>query len=240
MAFAVADRVREQVSAFAGGTGAVTLPVVAVSGCQTFLAGWGASGTGWYCLVIGNQWETGFGTLNAGGTTLTRTTPKNGSSGAGVAVNFSAGTMDCTGVIPASALQNLLEVQNATVTPVWTGGGTPPAIGNGTISARVERIGKCLKVDINLTMGSTTTYGNGNWSFSLPSPWNSASIVVSNGVARMLRTGVAYHIGVAQIPGTAAIDIVSENAGGGWSATAPATWGTNDVLTISIIYPVVA
>ncbi len=107
MAVGFADRVREQVSGFAGGTGALTLPVTAASGCQTFLAGWGASGTGPYCIVIGSQWEVGYGTINAGGTSLTRTTPKNGSSGAGVAVNFSAGTADCFGDAGAYLLQFL-------------------------------------------------------------------------------------------------------------------------------------
>ncbi len=122
MAYGLNDRVREQVSAFAGGTGAVTLPVVAVSGFQTFLSGWGASGTGEYCLVIGAQWETGIGTLNAGGTTLTRTITYNGSSGAGVAVNFSAGTMDCFGDIPAELAQHLnireITVSSATTTDI--------------------------------------------------------------------------------------------------------------------------
>lgn len=103
MAFAIADRVREQAS-FAGGTGAITLTATPVSGFQSFLSGWGASGTGWYCISIGAQWETGLGTLNAGGTTLTRTTVYSGSSGAGVAVNFSSGVVDCTGVIPASRI----------------------------------------------------------------------------------------------------------------------------------------
>lgn len=118
MAYGMDDRVREQVSAFAGGTGAVTLPNVAVSGFQTFLGGWGASGTGEYCLVIGAQWETGFGTLNAGGTQLTRTTVYDGTSGAGVAVNFSAGVMDCFGALPAELAHflNMLEISVASAT----------------------------------------------------------------------------------------------------------------------------
>ncbi len=132
MAYGLNDRVREQVSAFAGGTGAVTLPVAAVSGFQTFLSGWGASGTGEYCLVIGSQWEAGFGTLNAGGTTLTRTTTYNGSSGAGVAVNFSPGTMDCFGDIPAELAQHLnmreITVASATTCDIGAVSGSSIAI----------------------------------------------------------------------------------------------------------------
>jgi hypothetical protein len=107
MAVGISDRVREQASGFLGGTGAVTLTATAVPGFQSFLSGWGASGTGPYVLVLGSQWETGYGTINAGGTTLTRTTPKNGSSGAGVAVNFAAGTLDCFSDASAYLLQFL-------------------------------------------------------------------------------------------------------------------------------------
>src|SRR3954464_7112647 len=106
MAYAMNDRVREQVSGFSG-TGALTLSVTAVAGFQTFLAGWGASGTGEYALVCGSQWEVGRGTLNAGGTTLTRTTVYNGSSGVGTAVNFTSGTVDVFGDIPAALLKSL-------------------------------------------------------------------------------------------------------------------------------------
>ncbi len=100
MAFTFADRVREQVSAFSG-TGAVSLPGVAVSGFQTFLAGWGASGTGLYCISMGAQYEVGFGTINVGGSSLARTEPIGGSSGPATLVNFSAGTLDCWGDAPA-------------------------------------------------------------------------------------------------------------------------------------------
>ena len=102
----IADRVREQVSSFSG-TGVITLPGLAVTGFQTFLAGWGASGSGLYCIAQGSQWEVGFGTINAGGTTLTRTKVDNGSGGLGVTVPFAGGTLDCSGNIPAKVMNGL-------------------------------------------------------------------------------------------------------------------------------------
>lgn len=137
MTDSVNDRVREQVSAFGGGTGVVTLPVVAVSGFQTFLAGWAASGTGDYCLVMGAQWETGLGTLNAGGTTLTRTTVYNGSSGSGVAVTFSAGVLDCFGDMPAELMHYLnmreITVASATTTDIGAAQGSNVVV-SGTVT----------------------------------------------------------------------------------------------------------
>lgn len=118
MAYGMDDRVREQ-AAHTNGSGAVTLPNIAVAGFQTFLAGWGASGTGEYMLSMGSQWETGYGTLNAGGTQLTRTEVYDGSSGSGVAVNFSNGTLDCIGAIPAE-LAHFLNMREIAVASAST------------------------------------------------------------------------------------------------------------------------
>lgn len=123
MTDSVADRVREQVSGFAGGTGAITLTGTPVAGFQSFLSGWGASGTGDYCIQLGSQWEVGFGTLNAGGTTLTRTTVYGSYSGgtftAGTACTFSAGTLDVFGDIPAE-LAHYLNMREITVASAST------------------------------------------------------------------------------------------------------------------------
>lgn len=101
MALSNPNRVREQVSSFSG-TGNVTLPVVAVTGFQTFLAGYGASGGGFVCLVQGAQWEVCAFTINAGGTLLTRGAVDSSSTGSQIA--FSGGTLDCFGCIPGSKL----------------------------------------------------------------------------------------------------------------------------------------
>ncbi|MFI8294430.1 hypothetical protein ACIGCZ_00635 [Streptomyces nigra] len=53
-------------------------------------------------------------------------------------------------------------------TPTWTSSGTAPALGNGTILGRYMKIGRTVICHINMTTGSTSTYGTGNYSFSLP------------------------------------------------------------------------
>ena len=51
-----------------------------------------------------------------------------------------------------------------TGTGTWASTGTAPAIGNGSIGLRYRQIGKNLDVEIRVTMGSTTTFGTGNYS----------------------------------------------------------------------------
>ena len=51
-------------------------------------------------------------------------------------------------------------------TPAWTGAGSNPSLGDGTIQAAYKRIGSTVHFRIWVTCGSTTTYGSGAWSFA--------------------------------------------------------------------------
>ena len=90
MALVINDRVLE--TSTTTGTGAFTL-AGAVQDYQTFAAGIGGSNTTYYTIVRTNsgEYETGLGTLNAGGTVLTRTTVYQ-SSNSNNAVNFDVGS----------------------------------------------------------------------------------------------------------------------------------------------------
>jgi Chaperone of endosialidase len=92
MAFVLADRVKETTTS--PGTGTATLNGAA-AGYQSFSAGIGASNTTYYTIAdqSGSNWEVGYGTIGAGGTTLARTTVL-ASSNSGSLVNFSSGTQD--------------------------------------------------------------------------------------------------------------------------------------------------
>jgi len=92
MAFVLADRVKETTTS--PGTGTATLNGAA-SGYQSFSAGIGANNTTYYTIAdqSGTNWEVGYGTIGAGGTTLARTTVL-ASSNSGSLVNFSSGTQD--------------------------------------------------------------------------------------------------------------------------------------------------
>lgn len=59
-------------------------------------------------------------------------------------------------------------------TPTWEGTSSNPTLGNGTLVARYAKVGKLVQFEIELTIGSTTTFGAGSWSFTLPVPAASA------------------------------------------------------------------
>src|SRR5579859_7220429 len=60
-------------------------------------------------------------------------------------------------------------------TPSWTGV-TNPSIGNGTLLGRYVLMNKLLLVRITMMAGSTTTFGTGNWAFSLPAAVTASSV----------------------------------------------------------------
>ena len=90
MAFKLNDRVKE--SSSTTGTGTFSLGG-AVTGFETFAAGIGGSNTTYYCIFQTgtNNFEVGFGTLNANATTLARTNIIS-SSNSDAAVNFGGNT----------------------------------------------------------------------------------------------------------------------------------------------------
>ena len=100
MAFILADRVKETTTS--PGTGTATLNG-AQTGYQSFSAGIGANNTTYYVIADqgGANWEVGYGTIGAGGTTLARTTVL-ASSNSGSLVNFASGTQDVWCDYPAS------------------------------------------------------------------------------------------------------------------------------------------
>ena len=98
-----ADRVQDTTSA--PGTGAVTVSGTPPTGKQAFSVF--ATGTViYYCIQAAASalWEVGQGTMTSG-TTFSRDTVLDGSSGPGVLVNFNAGTFDVFCDMPAYAVK---------------------------------------------------------------------------------------------------------------------------------------
>jgi len=75
--------------------------------------------------------------------------------------------------------------------PAWTATGTAPALGDGTLVGRFVVIGKTVFFTILLTSGASTTYGTGDYRFSLPV--TALSTAQINGVAYSVNAGVARY-----------------------------------------------
>jgi hypothetical protein len=118
-------------------------------------------------------------------------------------------------------------------TPTWTGSVSNPAIGNGTLSGVYSVHNGLCQVTVQMTAGSTTTFGSGTWSFALPV--TSRSTLATFGSSRA-SDGGTFYVGAAYASGTVAQ--VSFDATGDLSETVPFTWATGDTLLLTVSYPI--
>ena len=225
MAFVLADRVKETASA--PGTGTVTL-LGAATGYQSFSAGIGASNTTYYTIAdqTGSNWEVGYGTIGAGGTTLARTTVL-ASSNSGSLVNFSSGTQDVWCDYPASkAAYGLTAGTGISVTP---GAGTLTLANTGVTSvtgtAPVVSSGGTTPA---ISMAAATTSVNG---YLTSTDWNTFNSKLSTAVTSAVAgTGISLSgsTGAVTITNSAPDQTVSLTGGTGIS-----TSGTYPNFTIT-------
>lgn len=125
-------------------------------------------------------------------------------------------------------------------TPTWSAVTTDPVIGNGSILGKYIQIGKLVIAQIAIQTGSTTTYGSGVYSFSLPvtsvNPLVSSFVV---GTATILdaSTGANYNV-FAVYNGTSTTTIKMIEAGGSFEVSHgnPIFLASGDVITTSFQY----
>ncbi|MER6098333.1 hypothetical protein ABT154_21245 [Streptomyces sp. NPDC001728] len=111
-----------------------------------------------------------------------------------------------------------------TYTPTWTAATTNPVLGNGSIVGRYKRIGKTVHLQIDLAMGSTTTYGSGAWSVTLP-------LVAA--AASGSRIGTAQALGGTRFQG----QVVISSAASGTSAFFPASASVSNLSSVASNVP---
>ena len=117
----------------------------------------------------------------------------------------------------------------------WTAATTNPSIGNGTLAGRYVQIGKTVIGVIKLVMGSTTTYGSGAWSFSLPyAVKNSYSL----GQWASYGAGAVYNTGHSILyPNTGVVSSFIRDSGVSYlNATTPHTWASGSELHFFATY----
>jgi hypothetical protein len=117
-------------------------------------------------------------------------------------------------------------------TPVWTAASTNPVIGNGTIEGYYKVVGKTCFVRGNIAMGSTTTFGSGEWYVSMPFTASNADAILMS--ANLLDNSTAWYnatMNGARSGFNNRAPIQYQNTGGTASdinATQPFTWTTSD------------
>lgn len=125
----------------------------------------------------------------------------------------------------------------------WTTTLNGITLGNGTIVSRYQQIGKLITARIEITFGSTTTMGTGE--FTLPvtaSTDGYTAFLASLGLAHAFEDGGgSFHGFVRWVSSTTArpasyLDTGTLETTQAYSATAPFTWGTGDVLTMTFSY----
>lgn len=123
-------------------------------------------------------------------------------------------------------------------TPTWGSTGTAPAIGNGSIGGAYLQVQKTVMFRMFMQTGSTSTYGTGAYTISLPV--NTLSVVdqLVDMVAFDSSTGL-YYRGIGKINSGALqrgyfVDGVASTAG--WTPTVPFTWASGDQLWITGTY----
>ncbi|GIH07432.1 hypothetical protein Rhe02_54990 [Rhizocola hellebori] len=119
----------------------------------------------------------------------------------------------------------------ATYTPELTSSSGSPTIGNGTLTGRYLQSNGLAYVQIQLTRGSTTDYGTGFISLSVPIPALSVDYV---GACTLFDASANSFAAACQMETTTSITPVSSS--GVITSTSPFTWATSDRIRITILY----
>lgn len=225
-----------------GGNGGNGTGTGGVTGQAGYSPG-GGGGTG----GAGSSANAAGGAGGTGQVRITYTTPATNVVTASMAANSYTDTFGNT--IPQGFNgANFAGISWTSYTPSWTAvSGTNPSIGNGTITGRYAVYGKTMFLFIQMTCGSTTTFGSAgvNWKFSLPVGFSavSGSDINKTGtcVATPNGTGGKRNIGFFSLIDStdATMDVWGPNADatasttGYIDSTTPSTWTTAGVLVIS-------
>ena len=76
-------------------------------------------------------------------------------------------------------------------TPSWTAASVNPSIGNGSLEGWYKVVGKTCFVRGNIVIGSTTTFGSGEWYVSMPFTASHADAILMT--ANLLDNGTAWY-----------------------------------------------
>ena len=139
----------------------------------------------------------------------------------------------------AIPISSLAPVAWTTYAPVWASSGTAPSIGNGTLIGAYTQIGKTTHCTLTFAAGSTTSFGTGTYTFSLPV--TAATVAGQNfiGALRVYESSVnTNYTGDCRVNSAATVLTMQiNNTVGDVGATVPMTFSTGDAMQLSVTYP---
>jgi hypothetical protein len=154
-------------------------------------------------------------------------------------ITFSAGQK-----LFASDLQDMVDQIDSLTDPNWTSytttwaaSGTAPAIGNGTLAARYRRSASSDLViaEVRMAMGSTTTYGTGFYSWTLPFTAASNANLFTSGKANLYDSSALTRFGAsAKLDSVTTVILNAHN--GTIGQTIPFTWANGDEIRWTVQY----
>jgi len=123
----------------------------------------------------------------------------------------------------------------STYTPQWTTNGDQPDLGNGTLTGRYTLSGRLCTVQVELSAGTTTTFGTGQFQISLPIPASHRA----QGIARIFDSGTGHFIALAEVNAGSSICVFyTNNSPNLVQHNSPMTWAANDALRFTITYEI--
>lgn len=125
----------------------------------------------------------------------------------------------------------------------WTAATTNPTLGNGTLNAAYSQYGRTYTVRLELATGTTTTFGSGQYSFSLPTTAATGNITVGHGHG--ITSGARWMLnGIITTGGQNTIAIASPNSStsanisflGSAAGIGGVTWTSGQTVRMTIVY----
>lgn len=122
--------------------------------------------------------------------------------------------------------------------PAWTAASSAPAIGNGSIDARYIQVGDLVTMWARISMGSTTTFGSGEWYLALPTAAaTAAGYGAAPGPVWVFDSSTSQRLeGFCWLEDTTKVQFSNHAATTNWAAAAPIAWGSGDVLSLTFTY----
>lgn len=142
-----------------------------------------------------------------------------------------------------NAITDVHGMTAAAFTPVLTGSGTAPVLGNGLLTGRSVSVGKLITAHYNFVAGSTTTFGSSSFRLSLPVPsFAHPTNTALGGWFYIEDAGTAGYMALPRFVTTTTLELVIHSAAtngllaGVVGATTPFTFGNGDIIRGYVTY----